>query len=280
MNIIDNVIHFCKIQKWTLDTIVQDFLVNILPAVLLFVLGYSWRTIDSYKDRRKFRNVYGKRAIETGITIAVAAFNDTRLLSHLDQKNIGIDPPQSVGAGGPRFIKKFATHSTIFPGGEELVAYASTRAATYIIERMPKIKNLNSKVISDSAVESKREGTYVSIGSSYTNSKTNQVKLMSQNRVIEDDMGNCLKLKNGKEFTIDQKTDVGYILKLINPNFKDNVLIACAGLGEWGSSGSAWYLARHWRDISRRFGGSNFIIVLRVDHGSDESAYEVFSTWF
>jgi hypothetical protein len=61
-------------------------------------------------------------------------------------------------------------------------------------------------------------------------------------------------------------------MKLGNPYFPGNALFMCAGLGEWGTSGAAWFLARHWRDLSCRFGSNPFFLVLRVSIGSDHSA--------
>jgi GGDEF domain-containing protein len=49
----------------------------------------------------------------------------------------------------------------------------------------------------------------------------------------------------------------------------------CAGIGEWGTSGAAWYLAKHWRDLAKRFGKGDFAVVLKVTDGADESATAV-----
>lgn len=71
--------------------------------------------------------------------------------------------------------------------------------------------------------------------------------------------------------------DKAIILKLVNPYFSGYSLIVCAGLGEWGGSGSAWFLSTHRRMLSRRFGKEPFLIVVSVTPGSDESAREILS---
>jgi len=45
-----------------------------------------------------------------------------------------------------------------------------------------------------------------------------------------------------------------------------------AGLGEWGTSGSAWFLAMKWKELLKRSKGRDFGAVIRVRQGQDESA--------
>jgi hypothetical protein len=36
-------------------------------------------------------------------------------------------------------------------------------------------------------------------------------------------------------------------LKIIPKSFPNRVWIAVAGLGEWGTSGAAWFLSKNWK---------------------------------
>ncbi len=277
MKAIDNIICFFSMQKWTPETILQDFTINALPVILIFLLGYSWKIVGNILDYRSMRKLFGVGFEKTGITVAISSFDDTRMLTPEAQKEIGIDPPQHVGPKGKRFIKRHVRHFVVFPGGEDLVALASTRAAGYINEKLPKLKRLKIMVSSDQEIASKRDGTFVCIGSSGTNIKSDQIKHSPENIFLGDDLGNVIKLRNGKEFNITDREDKAYIMKIINPSFPDNASIVCAGLGEWGSSGAAWYLSKNWKLITRKYGNKPFLLILSVEHGSDESAHEIYS---
>jgi len=62
------------------------------------------------------------------------------------------------------------------------------------------------------------------------------------------------------------------ILKGHPQNMPERNWIACGGYGEWGTSGAAWYLARRWRDIYKKFGNKSFAIFVKVEGQRDESA--------
>ncbi len=63
-------------------------------------------------------------------------------------------------------------------------------------------------------------------------------------------------------------------ISLPSQRFRGSFVFVCAGLGDWGTSGAAWYLAANWNDLRSRYGES-FGIVVEVDIGSDESARPV-----
>jgi len=69
--------------------------------------------------------------------------------------------------------------------------------------------------------------------------------------------------------------DKGLIMKLPNPLFPNHTLTVCAGLGEYGTSGAAFYLSRHWEELYKRYKGQPFCVIVAVSPGSDESAKEI-----
>ncbi|MCH8300178.1 MAG: hypothetical protein IIC39_06520, partial [Candidatus Marinimicrobia bacterium] len=70
--------------------------------------------------------------------------------------------------------------------------------------------------------------------------------------------------------------DSGIIARLENPYHKEHYLYVCAGLGEWGTTGAAYYLFRNWEKLYKRFKkNKNFCLVLEVEVGSDQTAREV-----
>jgi hypothetical protein len=54
--------------------------------------------------------------------------------------------------------------------------------------------------------------------------------------------------------------------------FPHRTWIACAGIGEYGTSGGAWFLANKWEEIRKRAGSGPFAVIVRVRPGQDESA--------
>jgi hypothetical protein len=60
--------------------------------------------------------------------------------------------------------------------------------------------------------------------------------------------------------------DYGVVLKVRNDMFQKHNFFVCAGLGEWGTSGAAWYLANHWHEFDKE---SEFGFVVEVSKGSD-----------
>jgi hypothetical protein len=277
MNNLTEINNLLAMQKWTSDTMLLDLVIGIIPGVIIFILGYSWKKLWDLKNNYLYKAFFGKETTKLGLTIALATYNDTRLLSNGEQLSLGINPPQSVGRGGPRFYKNFPTHKTVFQGGiGDLLSYTSSKGATYIVESIAKVSKQEIDIVSDYLIAADREGTYVSIGSSGTNIKTDQIKKSSGNMFLKDDLGSKLILKDGRSVELNNQSDIGYILKIDNPYFNGNTLIACAGLAETGSSGSAWYLARYWKKLYSRFGKNPFLVILSFEHGSDNSAKELF----
>jgi hypothetical protein len=70
--------------------------------------------------------------------------------------------------------------------------------------------------------------------------------------------------------------DYGLILKLHPVQFPERVWIACLGINERGTSGTAWYLANRWQDLRRKTKDKPFAAIFRVEpnvhSGRDQSA--------
>jgi hypothetical protein len=177
---------------------------------------------------------------------------------------------------GNRFFKVFPDeHLTVFPGASgDILGYCSARGAAYLIDSLRVIGSLTVSAVSDTEVASTWQGTFINLGSSASNIKTNDVKHLSSNHWLADDLGQFI-FKNGQIIQIEEGSDKGIIFKLDNPYDHGFSLIVCAGLGEWGTSGAAWFLSKHWRAISNRFGKNPFLIVVSVTFRSDESAKEI-----
>jgi len=68
-----------------------------------------------------------------------------------------------------------------------------------------------------------------------------------------------------------ENIDYGLIVK-VNPDMDPSqTWICCAGFGEWGTSGAAWYLAHRWKEIREHAKNKPFACITRTQVRSDES---------
>jgi hypothetical protein len=120
------------------------------------------------------------------------------------------------------------------------------------------------------------EQTFISLGSSVSNAKTDHVKKLPENPWLVNDMNGVFEFKDGTRVALENDgRDKGIIMKIPNPHSSGHSLIVCAGLGEWGTSGAAWYLANRWRELSSRFGSAPFLVLVDVEVGGDQTAREI-----
>jgi hypothetical protein len=261
---------------WT-DRLTLNFLLNLLAGFIIFVVGLRWRLIISYLSREHaaFRRVFGKAAHEAGlITITLDTYRDIRLLSEPVREAIGIKSTQPSSVNKSRFFKVFPDgHWTALPGAYgDIIGYCSARGAAYVVERLAHLVAV--RVVSDVDVSSQWSGTFVNLGSSASNIKTDAIKHFPENPWLLDDLGR-FTFKDGHIEEMEEHLDKGIIFKLPNPYFKGFSVIVCAGLGEWGTSGAASFLAREWRILAKRFGKNAFLVLISVTPGADESGHEL-----
>jgi hypothetical protein len=126
------------------------------------------------------------------------------------------------------------------------------------------------------------DSTFISFGG-ISNYKTTDI-LSSPENIFVQLTGNEIAFRSGESlpFACSNEADFGIILRITPSDFPQRSWIVCAGLGEWGTSGSAWYLAQRWpvllakiHPIAHRLGFPSipdFLAIVRVVPGQDESA--------
>ena len=263
---------------WT-DSLAINFLLNLLAGFIIFVVGLRWRLIVSYlsRDHAAFRRVFGRGAAEAGmVTVTLDTYRDIRLLSQQAREVIGIKSIEPSSINESRFFKIFPNgHWTAFPGAYgHVLGYCSARAAASLVEGLAHLVAV--RVVSDVDVSPQWSGTFVNIGSSASNIKTDDIKHLQENAWLLDDLDR-FTFKDGHEETMEERLDKGIIFKLPNPYFRGYSVIVCAGLGEWGTSGAACFLAREWRKLAKRFGKNAFLVLIGITPGADESGREIFA---
>jgi hypothetical protein len=71
-----------------------------------------------------------------------------------------------------------------------------------------------------------------------------------------------------------KKIDYGIILRMQSPVDPDRWCFVCGGLGEFGTSGAAWFLAHQWPEIAEKIrdATTTFACIVRVDDERDATA--------
>ena len=246
---------------------VRNLAAGILSGILIFIVGLRWKLIRSFflRDVSAFKRIFGIRAVEDKIVSVT-----------LDTYHFNRDLWNEIGSNEQPFIKGFPAHTTKIPGAfDEMLGYCSARGAAYLIDSLGKVKDISVRVVSDYHAASEWSGTFINLGSSASNQKTDYIKHLPQNKWLEEDINGPLRFRDGWQVSYESRTDKGIVMKLNNPHSPGHALLVCAGLGEWGTSGAAWFLANYWKVLSKRFGRNPFLIVVAVSVGSDQTTNEI-----
>ncbi len=252
-------------MQLSIDDLLNNTLANLVSSVILLVVGFIiGKTWDWTTKVRAFRKVFGKEAgRDVPLYIVLDTLRDTRLLPHNAQQSLKIHSPMPQPPSA-RYFKLFPDgHYTHLPGPDGLVPECSARGSAYLIDAFRGIRGITTGAISDTSVANKWNGSFISLGSSYSNIKTDDIKLLPENPWLKND-ASTFELKDNTTITMDPRSDKGIILKITNERFRGHTLVVCAGLGEWGTSGSAWFLGHNWKVLSRRFGRHPFMLVISV----------------
>jgi len=179
---------------------------------------------------------------------------------------------------GPRYVKRsLGRGPDLRVYGADLVLGVSTmRFVSYATAAFSAISGSSRplSIITDYDAFPHWDGTYICYGSSDTNLKTREIEALPEQhyfKLVFGTDGNRCWVVDGKRFGAEENEDHGILLRMKNPHSPHHLLFVCAGLGEWGSSGAAFYLFNRWSELYRRFGTGDFCCVVRVTLGSDQT---------
>jgi hypothetical protein len=217
--------------------------------------------------RRKFAAFFGPSAISGNNISAV------------------VDPyTHPLPRVGNRYVKHFLgrKQDQALIGEDQVLGVNVVRVIAYVSALFSQYRagGRSIQFQTDEAVASRWDGTFLCFGSSDSNIKTFDIELLRQQTFynFEFGPGGYRQIRAGNRvFTIQTKKDYGVLLRLRNPHHSEHWLFVCAGLGEWGTSGSTYYLTDKWSQLYKQHRTSSFVKIIEVDIGSDESAREVFS---
>lgn len=160
------------------------------------------------------------------------------------------------------------------------VSKCEVRGATYLTNMLSKVRGLTPVLASDDDMESIKDISVVSLGG-LPNLRTTEIynQLDSGRQSLMNDFLNR-HLIPGHHLM--PGYDHGVILRFTSPDATNKSTLICAGLGEWGTSGSAWYLATHYAEITRSLRGRfcefipmsipDYIAFIRVRPEDDSSS--------
>lgn len=155
------------------------------------------------------------------------------------------------------------------------VSGSELRCVNYLASSIGGLVGTAPSVRSDLDVRRELDCDFVSFGGPNSNLKSADCQSNGSNRLALFDQRLNLFLDRSSSLPLvefDSGFDYGLILKVRPAQFPKRVWIMCAGIGEWGTSGAAWFLANKWREIRARAKGRPFAVVVRVRESQDQSA--------
>jgi hypothetical protein len=243
-------------------------IIHVITGTFFFLLGLFWPKIRLL-NKPIVRWFFGKGAFSEDFGIVHGSIVDSRVLS---------------GKGGEaRFVKFFHDGRQLAIRGPwgNVVGDSELRASSYLISALDPYRDSPIAVIDDRSAFSKLNCSFIALGSPSSNELSDWVIRQSENSFLEfgQDNGDVFIRAKGsgnlfRGFEHRERRDLGIILKIPNSRFKGHYFFVCAGLGDWGTSGAAWYLAHEWRRLPQSRRG--FGVVVEVDQLSDTSVREIF----
>jgi hypothetical protein len=243
------------------------FLENLGITIIIDIGKQLLLAIPRAIQNWRFRRFFGQDAVA-----------GDRIFGVLDPVTLPVSPQAN------RYIKHFLGRrpDQALIGPTDVLGLCSVRVASYasgLFSRFrPSHKPLAFTV--DNDVANRWDASLFCFGSSDSNLKTFDIEFLPEQKFYSMEFntaGSRVFKVGNREFGVDRKHDHGVLLRIKNPRHPEHALFVCAGLGEWGTSGAAYHLFSNWSSLARKHGRSDFCKVIRVEHGSDESAQEVFS---
>lgn len=242
----------------------EDIFYNILGGIFASLLTLGVIKTYAFLNGRRFRNIFG--------FVSDTPFFITYGLLKLDQVFDVEGRPYKFP-----FIKPDVTET--FGNLSALVSDAQTRGVNYVAEAFGKNANIKASLVSDTEIMNKLDISFCSVGGR-NNLKTRFVEEHEENKFFKFDLadgGSIVAVKDTTlRFSVYGTFDYGFIIKLRPSSLSNRTWIAIAGLGEWGTSGAAWFLTRNWKQIEKMYGDKQFGLVIKVKGGKDESAEMVY----
>jgi hypothetical protein len=244
----------------------QNILFNVLGGLLTVPaaagLALTWKKWRN----RNFAKVFGP-----GKKCPQLAYGS--LTPNLDAVEKFVAPDHRAEYRRSLFIKPLSPGIAF--STDEVSGGCEVRALTYVSSALIGDANIKSTVVSDEFIKEKVDLDFISFGFA-NNVKTLDLFANCKNEFADFDYKRYafVSKKSGRPiYHRPAGGDYGLILRIHPDQFPERTWLCCAGLAEWGTSGSAWFLARKWRQLSHRLDADEqFLALIAVKSGQDESA--------
>lgn len=212
-----------------------------------------------------FKDVFGKDPFSSGAFHLI--YSQLALLPELGERGL---------YGRFSFVKPGEDKPKSLFSAERIINSCEVRAAKYLAESIGSEAKASPALSSDLDMRDRLDVSFAALGGPASNYKTMDVITNDGNSLLSFDGTSFRSMRSGKIILRpDSQFEYGLLLKVCPTQFPERTWFTCAGRGEWGTSGTAWFLAKKWRSIQNYAKDSPFAIIVRVRPGQDESAEAV-----
>lgn len=251
---------------------------GLLTVPITWLVARAWRRSQG----RKFKRVFGLEVDEFHLAYGSLVIRP-EIMDLLASVQHG-ENYRSFPFAKPSIPEVALRSESVAPGCE-------IRAAAYVANALGRFSRIRSSVMADEAIKDRLDLDFISFGMN-SNLKTLDLCKNRANCFADfDRQGNTFVGKRDGEiiYQAAPSYDFGLIIKIHPEQYPHRTWIACAGNGEWGTSGTAYFLANKWSDLLSYLNGKDksfttklrrrliredrgFLAVIRVEIGKDESA--------
>jgi len=241
-----------------------SILLNVVGGFLTVWITWAYWKAHQRLRRRKFKTIFGASDKPRALCYGSLILNPQIAKWIPEEQNILRQFP----------LMKRANPKYLF-SGESSASSCEVRGASYLASALGRDGAISTEFKGDEALSDKLDIDFISFGG-LSNTKTVDVFSNEANDLaFYDEQRKAFVLKKDSTplGTPQDGVDYGIILKIHPRQFNGRTWIVCAGYGEWGTSGAAYFLAHKWKEISAQVkGDGHFVCLIRVKAGQDESA--------
>lgn len=246
--------------------ILINLAINLVAGIIIFLVGFFWPRIPKSVTMWRLKKFFGPSVLSENFAIVYGTLQDPR------------PRYEAPGILKMRFQKQFRNRNIIDISGpfDNIVGDCEIRASGYLAQNIGKIRDKTIRIISDIKAYEDFNCTFISLGSPGSNEISDFAMREPTNIFYQfGNDGSVIEAISDKKiykgFQLPNIKDCALLMRIRNTRFPDHYFFVCAGLGEWGTSGAAWYLAAYWEKLFKEFKNDDFAILLEVAPYSDTS---------
>ncbi len=152
---------------------------------------------------------------------------------------------------------------------------ATTRTISHLALEIGSNSKEPPRIISDVDADPLMDISFLAIGGR-TNYKSVDLLDNEENKFLNFGHESIISKRSGDPIIrAESEVDYAIILKISPFDNPRRTWLCCAGFGEWGTSGAAWWLSRNWKWISKQAKNRSFACITRTRVKSDDSTIKL-----